>query len=128
MFETLNIFRTAHAMAVHAGARQNVLAQNMANADTPKYIARDIQPFSTLAEFGAQPTQLRATRASHLSGSVSSTTPDVIERSGTQDPNGNSVSLETEMMHAVDTKRQHDRALGIYKSSLRILRTSLGRS
>jgi flagellar basal-body rod protein FlgB len=31
------------------------------------------------------------------------------------------------MLHAVDAKRQHDRALAIYKFSLGILRTSLGR-
>jgi flagellar basal-body rod protein FlgB len=43
------------------------------------------------------------------------------------DPNGNSVALETEMLRAVDVKRQHDRALAIYKSSLTVLRTAIGR-
>ena len=32
------------------------------------------------------------------------------------------------MLKAVDVMRQHDRALAIYKSSLNILRTSLGRA
>ena len=128
MFETLSIFRTAQAMAVHAGARQNILAQNMANADTPGFTARDLQPFSNIAKGTLIPTQLRATRATHLAGAISPTQTSMVERSDARDPNGNSVSLETEMMHAVDTKRQHDRALGIYKSSLRVLRTSLGRS
>ncbi len=50
-----------------------------------------------------------------------------IEREGERDPNGNSVSLETEMLNAVSAKRQHDRALAIYKSSLTVLRASLGR-
>ena len=49
MFENLQIFRMAHAMAAHAGARQTVVARNMANADTPGYTAQDIAPFE--AEF-----------------------------------------------------------------------------
>jgi len=31
------------------------------------------------------------------------------------------------MLRAVDVKRQHDRALAIYKSSLTVLRTAIGR-
>jgi flagellar basal-body rod protein FlgB len=42
-------------------------------------------------------------------------------------PNGNSVSLETEMVKAVEVKRQHDQALAIYKSSMNVLRASIGR-
>ena len=44
------------------------------------------------------------------------------------EPNGNSVSLETEMVDAVAAKRQSDRALAIYRSGLTILRASIGRS
>jgi flagellar basal-body rod protein FlgB len=42
-------------------------------------------------------------------------------------PNGNSVSLETEMVKAADTQREHDLALAVYGKSLDILRASLGR-
>ena len=128
MFENLDIFRTAHAMAVHAGAQQNVLAQNMANADTPDYTARDLIPFTDV--MGDAPVQagMRATRAAHLTAETSPFQASVVERDGQHDPNGNSVSLETEMLNAVEAKRQHDKALAIYRSSLTILRTSLGRS
>ena len=44
------------------------------------------------------------------------------------DPNGNSVAIEDEILRSVDAKRQHDRALAIYRSSLNILRTSIGRA
>ena len=52
MFEKLEIFRMAHAMSVHAGARQSVVAQNIANADTPGYAARDVRPFKEILEIG----------------------------------------------------------------------------
>ena len=42
-------------------------------------------------------------------------------------PNGNSVSLEDEMVKGADIKRQHDLALTIYKTSLGLLRSSIGR-
>ena len=128
MFEKLEIFRMSHAMASHAGARQAVVAQNMANADTPGYAARDLAPFKALYEAQGGTPGVRATREGHIlgQGGQSGFTPS--ERAGAQrDPNGNSVALETEMLNAVEVKRQHDRAITIYKSSLTLLRTALGR-
>ena len=43
------------------------------------------------------------------------------------DPNGNGVSLEAEMLNAVEAKRAHDRALSIYRSAMEIMRQSIGR-
>lgn len=127
MFETLSIFRTAHAMAVHAGERQTILAQNMANADTPDYSARDIKPFSEVVGETVADPGLLTTRATHLTSQGSPHEANVFTREGEHDPNGNSVSLEVEMLNAVDAKRQHDRALAIYKTSMGLLRTTLGR-
>ncbi len=128
MFENLAVFRLAYAMATHAGARQAVVAQNMANSDTPGYRAQDIAPFQAETETYQATFTSRATRPGHLHGTGTGTTFAVGDRPGAvADPNGNSVSLETEMIHAVDTKRQHDRALTIYRSSLTILRGAIGR-
>ncbi|MEQ8897788.1 MAG: FlgB family protein [Roseovarius sp.] len=128
MFENIDIFRIAHAMSKHAGARQAVIAQNMANADTPGYAAKDITPFQTQFESVSAQFTPRATRNTHLNGSVQGAPVTVSDRPGAEaDPNGNSVSLETEMIFAVDTKRAHDRALAIYRTSLGILRQAIGR-
>ena len=50
MFSNLTVFQTAHAMSVHAGARQALIAQNVANADTPGYRARDLPAFDQIFE------------------------------------------------------------------------------
>lgn len=42
-------------------------------------------------------------------------------------PNGNTVSIETEMMKAVEARHQFDMALNIYRSVSAVVRTSLGR-
>jgi len=45
MFQNLDVFRTAMAMARHAGTQQAYSAQNIANADTPGYRARALPEF-----------------------------------------------------------------------------------
>ena len=128
MHQNLSIFKLAQAMASHAGTRQAVIAQNIAHADTPGYKPYDVAPFSDMIA-GTTGSNMRATRARHLHAADAPGAPRVIAApaDGSGSPNGNGVSIEEQMLHAVDAKRQHDRALAIYKSSLGILRTSLGR-
>jgi flagellar basal-body rod protein FlgB len=128
MHQNLTIFRMAHAMASHAGARQAVIAQNIAHADTPGYRPSDVVPFRELVMAGSG-SQMRATRERHLHGAGSPDAPRIktVAADGSGNPNGNGVSLEDQMLNAVEAKRQHDRALAIYKSTLGILRSSLGR-
>lgn len=126
MFEKLEIVRMAQAMAAHAGARQAEISRNIANADTPGYRAQDLKPFGSVYESG--PDGMRATRAGHL-GQASQDGFETAERvvSGTATPNGNSVSLEAEMVKAVEVRQQHEMALAIYRNTSSILRSSLGR-
>lgn len=128
MFQNVSVLKIAQKMAVHAAARQNVVAQNMANADTPNYAARKLMSFQDhlKTERHAQSGAL-ATRARHMNGSAQNAFQVLNDGSQKPDPNGNSVSLEAEMTRAADIKRQHDRALAIYKSSLDLLRLNLGR-
>jgi len=49
------------------GRRMEVLAQNIANADTPSFKARDIDFRSVLAEVGSLSTSMTATRTAHYS-------------------------------------------------------------
>ncbi|MEY8837597.1 FlgB family protein [Cribrihabitans sp. XS_ASV171] len=128
MFQDINLFRMAYAMATHAGKRQAIVAQNMANADTPGYRGRDVEPFAAAYDRDGPRAAMRASRPGHLNGIApadaawAELTPDA-----PADPNGNSVSIEEEMLKAVEVKRQHDRALAIYKTSLNVLRASLGK-
>ncbi|NUB44617.1 FlgB family protein [Fertoebacter nigrum] len=123
MFQSVEISRMAQAMARHAGARQAVIASNIAQADTPGYKARDLPAFAASYAAG---DGLRATRAGHAPAQAAFATRPIAGGSGAA-PNGNSVSLETEMVKAVEARQQHDMALAIYRSVSTILRTSLGR-
>ena len=132
MFQDLEIFQMAHGMAQHAGRLQAVAAQNMANADTPGYKAKLITPFAdTLRQSNASGGQ-RATRPSHMNGvqadhPIGQAALLMQDEEARSDPNGNSVAIEDEILRAVDAKRQHDRALAIYRHGLTVLRTAIGR-
>lgn len=128
MFKPLEIFRMAQTLATHAGARQAVVAENVANADTPGYKSRDLAPFAEEYRGTTDGFALRQTRAGHASQpSGSSNFRSITFNDAPQSPNGNSVSLEQEMVRAADITRQHDMALNIYRSALGIMRSSVGR-
>ncbi|MGZ9812581.1 FlgB family protein [Pseudoroseicyclus sp. H15] len=128
MFEDLTIFRMADSMARHAAARTALAARNLANADTPGYRAREMPSFAdiTAGEGTPGPMALRATRAGHIA-SPAPTALARAELAGDQtSPNGNSVSLEQEMVRASEAEREHGRALAIYRHSMQVLRTAIG--
>ena len=131
MLSKLNVFQLSYAMASHAGKRQALISQNIANADTPGYKARDLTPFASQFSLSnsEKTSGMVGTRANHLHGSTGAVGKWAEVTAKAQlDPSENSVSIELEMLRATEAKRQHDRALAIYKSSLNVLRASLGRS
>jgi len=125
----IDILQMAHAMAAHASARQSVVAENIANADTPGYKARDIRPFADLYQQTFDKMPLKTTRNAHFSGLTASSAglAAVPDNGAEAAPNGNSVSLEEQMTKAANVRQEYDMALGIYMKSISILRKSLGR-
>ena len=127
MFSDLTMLQASMQMARHAGQRQAVTAANLANADTPGYRAQRMAPFREVyTDSTALPA--RASRPGHMA--LPSTLPDarVTEARTEASPNGNTVSLEEEMVSAVEIEREHSRALMIYKHGITVLRASLGRA
>jgi flagellar basal-body rod protein FlgB len=129
MFEKLELTRMAQAMAAHAGARMGVVAQNVAHADTPGYRAADVASFAESYAQSSEQSEMRATRAGHFTNANEGGLPplELRRKSLAGAPNGNSVSLEQEMVKAAQARQDHDMALAIYKNTSSIIRASLGR-
>ncbi len=126
MFENLELLKMAGAMSQRAGARMSVVAQNIANADTPGFKAMDLPSFAeTYDESGAA---MRATRSGHFATDAGAAEPGARRAKGAAAPNGNTVSLEQEMVKTATIRQDHDMALSIYRASTDILRASLGRT
>ncbi|MGM0584728.1 MAG: FlgB family protein [Pseudomonadota bacterium] len=133
MSSELQILSLAEALAEHASRRQVLVARNVAHADTPGHRARDLAPFSeTVAAQAAQDGEgfrPRAMRPGHAGfADASGAGAEVVEdaRTGAASPNGNTVSLEDQMVRAAEARMQHDLALGVWRKSLDILRAAMG--
>ena len=91
-------------------ARQKVLAQNIANSDTPNYRARDLKPLK-FREFIQGPQEenvhISRTNTRHIFVGEASRYESQIDRNVTEmTPTGNAVMLEEEMMKVADTQIQ----------------------
>ena len=126
MLPKLGLTRMAQELAAYSGARVELVARNVANADTPGFRALDMPEFQSV--YGThQGTELRHTRPGHIVNEWSSSTRPVLAGSGMA-PNGNDVSLDQQMMKSIEARQSHEMALAVYRSTSAIVRTSLGRS
>ena len=119
MFQNLDLFQQSAALARHAGRAQSLIARNIANADTPGYQARHLAPFDP----GDRGGTWQATRAGHLSPEGQGAR--ILTATEATSPNGNSVSLESEIFAAVEAQRSHNNALAIYRHALTMIRTAV---
>jgi len=112
--------------------RQDVLSQNVANADTPRYVARDLkaQEFSdALKKVTGPSTSMTVTNVRHIG--LSNTRHGQFEDLESPDiessPTGNSVSLETQMIKVSDTQAQFAAAANLYAKAMTMMKTAIGR-
>jgi flagellar basal-body rod protein FlgB len=110
--------------------RQKVLAENVSNADTPKFQPRDLKPL----DFGREPQagtggatlKLATTDPSHLAGSAG--TSSFATNPNTKydvRPAGNAVNLEDEMMKVAQNQMDYQAAISLYSRSMGLIRTAL---
>jgi len=113
-------------------ARQGLLAQNVANAETPGYKGRDLAAFGFerhMQNLSTAKIGTVATQPMHIS--VQGTNADGF---GARDmnsfeitPEGNGVTLEDEMMKVASNQMDYQTITAVYTRSLRLLKSALGR-
>jgi flagellar basal-body rod protein FlgB len=112
--------------------RQEVLAQNVANADTPRYVPTDLKPqdFRTLLHPTAPHVSLvRTDEGENLNGTI----PVRRFRDGKEKepyeekPSGNAVSLEEQLLKVSQTQTDYNLVSTIYKKQLDLLKMAIGR-
>jgi len=111
--------------------RQRLLAENVANADTPGYRPRDLTPldFGRQVQQASGQLQLALTAPGHLAGAGATGGAFGVERSGKYDvkPTGNAVNLEDEMMKVAANQMDHQAAISLYSRSMGLLKTAIGK-
>lgn len=112
-------------------ARQKVLAQNIANSDTPNYRARDLKPLEFREMIDAPEDKnvlINRTNKKHIFvDEITSYETQVNRDISEMTPTGNAVLLEEEMMKVAETQIQYELTTSLYKKNLGMLKTALGR-
>lgn len=115
------------------GKRQQVLAHNIANADTPGFRAQDVKEpkFKEILR-GNSPSAVRmaTTHVTHMGGrrELSQTYKIVEDRSAEVSLSGNSVALEEQVMKVTKTAMDHQVTVNLYRKHIAMIKTALGRS
>ncbi|MEM6548232.1 MAG: FlgB family protein [Pseudomonadota bacterium] len=128
MLSDLKLIQMASSMARHASSRMRVIAENVSNADTPGFKARDVKSFSAVVNEAFTPRVSRPGHLASLRDRVVEPRVEIFEVALGPGPNGNSVSLEDQALRAVETQGQHRLATSVYSKTVDILRLGLGRS
>jgi flagellar basal-body rod protein FlgB len=122
----LSLMSLAVQKAEWLAARQAIVAQNIANANTPGYKSRDLVPFEAVL----QTTGFRmvSTHAGHLAangatGGAPALVSSISRAESTA--NGNNVSLEGEMAKLGETTGQYALTTSIIKSFHKMIMSSL---
>ena len=114
----------------YVNQRQRLLAENVANADTPGYAPRDLKPYSFEAALRPRIglAGLERTNAMHIAGKPLSTGADPFKADVTPDSetrlDGNQVVLEEQMSKMTEARIDYESALDFYQQSLNLITTA----
>ncbi len=109
--------------------RQKVLAENVANADTPNFRTRDLRAL----DFGSQvqaagQVRVASTNPAHITGAAGNSAFATAGNSKYDvKPAGNAVNLEEEMMKVASNQMDYQAAISLYSRSMGLFRTALGK-
>jgi flagellar basal-body rod protein FlgB len=92
--------------------RQKVSANNIANIQTPGYLAGQ--------------TDFENSLASALKGQTTNVTPTRLTSQAPTNVNGNNVDLDNETVTAMDTELRYQAMISAMNSKFRILKTAMG--
>lgn len=118
--EPIQLFELASDKAHWLSVRQSVVAGNIANVNTPDYVAMDIDPFKTVLE--SVGSRMAATHPAHftedpLRGSVRAGTGQDFDVSSS----GDAVSLEDELIKAGEIRKEFELSTGLVRSFHRMM-------
>jgi len=118
------LFALADRRLAWVDARQSLLAQNLANADTPHWQSHDLKPFA--AALSGATVALARTDPGHLAPPGNATfgaAAQVQERS----LDGNAVAIDKELVKVADTDAAHELVTNLSKKYQNLVRTAIGR-
>lgn len=110
----------------HLSERQRLISENIANASTPGYRARDIDTSGferMLASSGGGSLQMARTNPMHMPAGGGSASAQIVTRDDSETTiDGNSVVLEEQMARAAETRMAFETGIALYQKGLELVR------
>ena len=125
----LDLFKGIAAKMAWLTQRQNVIAQNMANVDTPQYQAKDIAPldFKNTLKQKLAPERTSPLHLASTQGGTGAAREEAERKPYEVTPSGNSVSIEEQMQKAASTGIDFQMITTLYQKNIGLIKTALDR-
>jgi flagellar basal-body rod protein FlgB len=109
--------------------RQQLLAENVSNANTPQFKPRDLAPPELNRGEVPAAVAVARTSPSHIAGVGAGAAQFQLERRGDFEvrPAGNAVNLEDEMLKVAANQMDYQAATALYARGLGLIKTALGK-
>lgn len=119
------LFKLASQRTQWLDARQQLIANNVANANTPGFQAKDLKAFSTVLNQTA--SEMTTTNPMHITPTALETSASIATPADSSETSisGNSVDIESEMIKLGDTGRDYNEANGIKKAFHQLLMAAI---
>jgi flagellar basal-body rod protein FlgB len=130
---SLDLVEMLKVKMAYDGERQKVLAQNIANIDTPGYRASDLKPLSFENELAMETARvpLAVTSPMHMNSSTHSTgrfRTEISKNTFERTPTGGTVVIEEQMMKVAQNATDYQMTTSLYKKVGNLFRQALGLS
>lgn len=131
-FKQIPIFSVIKKRMDWLSQRQEILATNISNSDSPGYKPKDLKPFSfdDLVRRESNQLNMAVGGSGHLGGRrkrIMDFDSEETRKPFETAPQGNAVVLEEQMMKVAETTAKHKLASELYKKHLGMFRMALGR-
>jgi flagellar basal-body rod protein FlgB len=129
MFDNLTVLSMAKKSMGWIAQRQEVVAENIANANTPAYLPKDLKPLDfkqMVHESGKPPVLPVSTNSMHIVPQLQD--PNTIEttkKTYESSPDGNAVVLEEQMAKLGDAKSAYEMAAGLFQKQISLLKLAV---
>ena len=125
--DNIPLFATLKSRLGYLTQRERLVAENVANSETPGYAPKDLKPFTLPDDKSAAGLKLATVTTSvrHISSTGSASAARfaaVIAPDGETTLDGNQVVLEEQMMKMQEARMNYDAAIGFYQKSMNLLR------
>ncbi|MFC7335247.1 flagellar basal body rod protein FlgB [Rhodocista pekingensis] len=120
----IGLFHLASRRMDYLGARHQVIAENVANANSPGYRAKDLKAFDFQSAMQSAAVRPSLTDPAHLAGlrEARDFKEDRQAAAYEMAPDGNGVVLEEQMMKAAEVRQAYDLAAGLFQKHVGMLR------